>query len=75
MAASWLHDWGDLTKAQLDAQSAPDLNAELAAAKSAASTLIGSGAFGSTTAVYRIVARQDATAPSGYTVEIRGPIV
>lgn len=75
MAASWLYDWGDLTKAALDAQAAPSVNSALAAAKTAASSLIGSGSLGSTTATYRIIARQDSAAPSGYSIEVRGPIV
>ena len=73
--ASWLFDFGDTTSAALGAAADPDIDAELAAAKDAAVALIDSGAFGSPTDTYRVIVRQDAVSPSGYTVEIRGPIV
>ena len=74
MPVSWMFDFGDTTSAALAALTNPDIDAEIAAAKSAAVSLINSGAYGSTSGTYRVVVRQDAVDPAGYTVEIRGPI-
>jgi hypothetical protein len=68
---NWMYDFGDRTKAALDAAAAPDIDDEIAAAKTAASNLIGSGAYGSTSASYRIIVRADAVSPQGFSIEIR----
>lgn len=73
MAANpnWMYDFGDKTKTQLDALANPNITTAISNAKSAASTMIGSGAYGSAAASYRIIIRGDAALPTGYSVEIR----
>lgn len=74
MAQSWMFDFGDTTSAALGAPGSPVIDDEIAAAESAAVSLINSGAFGPTTSTYRVIVRRDATVPAGYSVEVRGPI-
>lgn len=69
--SSWSYDFGEYTRTQLVGQAAPSINTILADAKTQAQDMINSGAYGSTTGVYRVIVRADAQSPQGYSVEIR----
>ena len=76
--SSWSYDFGELTSTELNALSAPAIDAELANQKAAAVTQINTGNFGvsgswgtAAQGVYRVIARADANSPQGYVLEVR----
>lgn len=69
--ASWSYDFGEYTGTALGAQSAVSIDSIIASARATAVAMIATGAYGSTSATYRVIVRKDAAVPAGYSVEVR----
>jgi hypothetical protein len=69
VAANYMYDFGDRTATELGT-AVSALETKINAGRVAAVSLINSGAYGSTSARYRVIMRQDANAAAGYVVQI-----